>query len=67
MIVKEEWTCEIVCDGCGESAGIFDEEDFSGALMEARALGFTEKKLYRKVWENFCPKCARDLWAEEIC
>jgi hypothetical protein len=64
MLIKEEGTCQIICDGCGERTSIFDELDYPILLVEAAEMGFVARKVTHRVWENLCASCEADALDE---
>lgn len=57
MILKDEDQRQLACDDCGYEGDVFDADEFSEMITEARSDGWSITQPSGK-WTHHCPDCA---------
>ncbi len=60
MIERHGGMLELLCDGCGEALGQYDDSDFDIMIVDAAAAGWDIYKVGSD-WMHECPDCKGDF------
>lgn len=60
MIERYSGNVEMVCDGCGESAGVYPSDDFEVMVQDAKRKGWRNQKI-KGDWHNYCDTCSNTI------